>query len=77
MQFNPVTTEILEALQACLEQGELLTTAEHTSHYGHDETEDLVHPPEVVVLPRTTAEVAAICEDSAELDRSGNTVWAC
>jgi glycolate oxidase len=28
--------------------------------YGHDETEDLNHPPEVVVRPRTTEEVARV-----------------
>lgn len=28
--------------------------------YGHDETEDLSHPPDVVVRPRTTEEVAAV-----------------
>ena len=28
--------------------------------YGHDETEDLVHPPQVVVRPRATEQVAAV-----------------
>ena len=66
MPFKPVTAEVIEALRACLVQGELLTTAEHTSHYGHDETEDLNHPPEVVVRPRTTAEVARVVKVCAE-----------
>ncbi|MEZ4738658.1 MAG: FAD-binding oxidoreductase [Flavobacteriales bacterium] len=60
MTFNKVHQAVLDALRGCLESGELLTAAEDTAHYGHDETEDLVHPPEVVLRPRTTAEVARI-----------------
>lgn len=46
----------------------VLVDAEHLMHYGHDETEDLSFPPEVVVRPKTTGEVAAIirhCYDSS------------
>lgn len=38
----------------------VLTSEEDRAHYGHDETEDLRFPPQVVVRPRTTAEVAAV-----------------
>ena len=30
------------------------------SHYGHDETEDFVFPPELVLIPETTAQVSTI-----------------
>lgn len=60
MAFNRVDAEVIAALRACLEGGELLTGPDDLADYGHDETEDLVHPPEVVVRPRTTAEVARI-----------------
>ena len=36
------------------------TDTEQRLAYGHDETEDLSHPPEVVVRPRTAAQVAAV-----------------
>ncbi|HRH68615.1 MAG TPA: FAD-linked oxidase C-terminal domain-containing protein [Flavobacteriales bacterium] len=60
MAYNRVDAEVIAALRACLEGGELLTGPDDLADYGHDETEDLVHPPEVVVRPRTTAEVARI-----------------
>lgn len=60
MPFGEVNADVLAALRAALDQGDLLNTPEDLHHYGHDETEDLVHPPEVVVRPRTTEEVARI-----------------
>ncbi|MBL7965217.1 MAG: FAD-binding protein [Flavobacteriales bacterium] len=45
--------------QALLPDG-LLVDQEDRAHYGHDETEDLSFPPDVVVRPRTTEEVAAV-----------------
>jgi glycolate oxidase len=66
MAFNKVDTAVLDALRACLSTGELLTSADDTAHYGHDETEDLVHPPEVVVRPRSTEEVARVMKVCAE-----------
>ena len=38
----------------------VLTDDEQRVHYGHDETEDLSFPPEMVVRPKSTDEVAAI-----------------
>lgn len=66
MAFRSVDMSVRAALAACLEQGELLTSAEETSHYGHDETEDLSFPPEVVLRPRTTAEVSRIVRVCAQ-----------
>ena len=66
MAFNKVDTTVLNALRACLDTGELLSSADDTAHYGHDETEDLVHPPEVVVRPRSTEEVARVVRVCAE-----------
>ena len=34
--------------------------AETLQHYGHDETEQLLFPPEVVIKPRTAVEISAI-----------------
>lgn len=66
MTFGKVDTAVLGSLRAALDQGDMLTTSDDLLHYGHDETEDLVHPPEVVVRPRSTAEVARIVKVCAE-----------
>lgn len=50
----------LEALRAAVAGDHVHVDEEHRLAYGHDETEDLSHPPEVVVRPRTTEEVAAV-----------------
>jgi glycolate oxidase len=41
-------------------ESHLFTDEARRNHYGHDETEDLVFPPSVVVAPADTAEVSAI-----------------
>lgn len=66
MPFGTVNTDVLSALRAALDHGDLLSSREDVLHYGHDETEDLVHPPEVVVRPRTTDEVARIVKVCAQ-----------
>jgi glycolate oxidase len=38
----------------------VLADEENLRHYGHDETEELLYLPEVVLKPRSTAEVSAI-----------------
>jgi glycolate oxidase len=50
----------VEALRGAVAGDHVHVDAEHRQTYGHDETEDLSHPPEVVVRPRTTEEVAAV-----------------
>lgn len=52
--------DLLDALRAALPHDAVLTDEEHRQAYGHDETEDLSHPPDVVVRPRNTEEVAAV-----------------
>lgn len=58
MSFQPVTTEFTEALMRVLGEDGVMRSVEERAHYGHDETEDLSHPPEVVARPRTVEEVA-------------------
>ena len=60
MAFNPVEPAFVEALVAALGADLVHTDTEQRLAYGHDETEDLSHPPEVVVRPRTAAQVAAV-----------------
>ncbi|TAF54193.1 MAG: FAD-binding protein [Sphingobacteriia bacterium] len=51
---------ILEALKNIIGADNCLVDAETLAHYGHDETEQLVYWPQVVVKPQTTAQVSAI-----------------
>ena len=59
MAFNPVEPAFVEALVAALGADLVHTDTEQRLAYGHDETEDLSHPPEVVVRPRSTARSVA------------------
>ncbi len=58
--FVKVDTSFVAALTEALDLARVLTDPEALAHYAHDETEDLRHPPEVVVKPLTTTEVAAV-----------------
>jgi glycolate oxidase len=65
MMFNKVGRVVLDALEAAAPGGVLLSDDDR-ARYGHDETEDLRHPPEVVVRPVSKAEVAAVVRICAE-----------
>lgn len=60
MLFNKVTTTIIESLKKIVGEEYVFTDAEALEHYGHDETENLNFPPQVVVKPRTPEEIAGI-----------------
>ena len=56
----------MDELSRALDRSDMSLEDEVLHAYGHDETEDLVHPPQVVVRPRTTGQVAAVmkaCHD--------------
>jgi len=57
-----VTKELLQAFIEIVSEPYVLFDGETLEHYGHDETEQLVYLPEVVLKPRTTAEVSAIMQ---------------
>src|SRR6188768_2902282 len=54
-----LTEDFLHDLRSVLPADAWSLNPEDRAHYGHDETEDLRFPPDVVVRARTTAEVAA------------------
>jgi glycolate oxidase len=56
----PLNPEILQKLTAIVGEAYLFTNQETLNHYGHDETEDYVFPPNVVVKPANANEIAAI-----------------
>jgi glycolate oxidase len=55
-----ITSEILQKLTEILGAEYVFTDQETRNHYGHDETEDYVFPPNVVVKPANAREIAAI-----------------
>ena len=61
-KFNPVTEEVLEALRAIVGAEFVKNDAETLERYKTDEEPDphYHHLPEVVVMPCSTEEVAAI-----------------
>ncbi len=57
MNFN---TEAFKKLTAIVGENYIFTDAETLSHFGHDETEDLSFPPQVVLKPANAQEISEI-----------------
>ncbi len=57
---SQITSEILQKLTVIVGNSYVFTDIETRNHYGHDETEDYIFPPGVVVKPGTPEEIAAI-----------------
>jgi len=57
MEINP---EILKKLANIVGDAYVFTDQETRNHYGHDETEDYVFPPHVVVKPANAKEISEI-----------------
>lgn len=55
-----VNAEHLHKFRKILGDQYVLVDEESLNNYGHDETEELLFPPEVVLRPRTTEEISAI-----------------
>lgn len=63
MLLNP---EILHKLTQIVGDNYIFTDIETRNHYGHDETEDYVFPPSVVVKPANASEVSQIIKVANE-----------
>lgn len=59
-RFNPVTPEIVERLGDAIGDDYVRSDEETLRRFASDETEDLVYPPEVAVLPQDTDAVSAV-----------------
>ncbi len=57
---SQITPEILKQFQQIIGEIYVFTDQETCNHYGHDETEDYVFPPSVVLKPGTPQEISAI-----------------
>jgi glycolate oxidase len=60
MSDQKINSDILAAITAIVGTDAILTTQSAIENYSHDETEDLVYYPEVVVKPKNTQEVSAL-----------------
>ena len=60
MAFNPVNESILQNLIKIVGEQYVLFDEIAFEKYGHDETENLIFYPEVVVIPRTSQEISEI-----------------
>lgn len=63
MSIHP---EVLKKLTSIVGDSFIFTTEEILNHYGHDETEDYVFPPSVLVKPANANEVSAILKVANE-----------
>lgn len=63
MSIHP---EVLKKLTSIVGESFIFTAEEILNHYGHDETEDYVFPPSVVVKPANANEVSAILKVANE-----------
>ena len=61
-----INQEALQKLTAILGSEYVFTDIETRNHYGHDETEDYVFPPSVVLKPANTFEISEILKIANE-----------
>jgi glycolate oxidase len=60
MEYQSISPELLQHFKKILGDTYVLTELDDLEKYSHDETEDLVYYPQVVVKPQTVKEVAAL-----------------
>jgi glycolate oxidase len=58
--YNRITSDILDQFKQVISESRLIYAVEDLEIYAHDETEDLRFYPEVVALPETPEEIAAL-----------------
>lgn len=61
-RFQPITAKIVAELAALVGAAHVSQSAEQLAEFSHDWTEDLRYPPEVVVAPADTAQIAAVLQ---------------
>ena len=59
-KYNQPESKLIEALQKICGEVFVFTDEEVRNDYGHDQTEDLLFKPSVVVKPRTPEEISEI-----------------
>lgn len=66
-EYATVDDQVLEALRQAVGEAAVVTDAERLETYGRDETEELFALPEVAVVARSTADVAAVMRLAQDL----------
>ncbi|MFT7351107.1 MAG: glycolate oxidase [Flavobacterium sp.] len=56
----PLLPEVIQKLQDIVGKNYVFTDIETRNHYGHDETEDYVFPPNAVIKPANAVEISKI-----------------
>ncbi len=64
--FNKIDDKFIDQLTRIVGNKYLFVDKEVLHQYGKDETEDIVHPPEVVVKPKNVDEISAIVKHCNE-----------
>ena len=60
MEYNKINFDDISFFKKVIGSDYVFTDEEKLVEYGHDETEDLSYPPEVVLKPKTSDEIANI-----------------
>ena len=60
MRYGTLTEDLAAQLRAIVGSDHVLDDQESRARYGHDETESLSFPPDLVIRPRTTDEISRI-----------------
>ncbi|RZJ27087.1 MAG: FAD-binding oxidoreductase, partial [Flavobacterium sp.] len=66
MKFAAIPENVIEKLRSIVGDAFMFLDDETRNHYGHDETEDYVFPPSVVIKPGTPEEISAILKIANE-----------
>lgn len=60
MEFNKISDKLLAAIKAIVGHDAVISQHDGMEKYSHDETEDLIYYPEVVVKPASPEQVSAL-----------------
>src|ERR1700760_1213428 len=60
MVFNKITAELANAIRDLVGEEAVVTNCDDLERYSHDETEDLVYHPDLVVKPNTPEQISSL-----------------
>jgi len=60
MAYNKITAQLANAIRNLVDEDAVITNCEDLERYSHDETEDLVYYPDLVVKPDTPEQISAL-----------------
>ena len=60
VSFSKITDQDITFFKSFLTENQIKVDKDDLENYSHDETEDLIFPPELLLIPKTTQEVSTI-----------------